>query len=298
MREIWWEKHRPSSADGVIGQEVIMSEISAILSGEAPMQNYIFHSKEAGTGKTTVARLIADTLGYTLHQFNASSKRQRGIEFVEEDISPMSRTGQNETIFLLDEADRITPHAQDALKGVIEDSNAYFILTVNDLSKVTPYLKSRCQVRTFEPIDDDLALARLANIASQEGAEVTETDLRSIVTRHTGDLRNAIGALQTLAHLPPEQREAFTLSLQVDEVDAEQFLRLTMLEKSLDEAVCLLTGRPRDAIRSVLRYAVSNPARQAAKMQVIEAAIEAERDLIEGVDESMVLHNFTRMLCE
>jgi len=298
MREIWWEKHRPSSADGVIGQEVIMSEISAILSGEAPMQNYIFHSKEAGTGKTTVARLIADTLGYTLHQFNASSKRQRGIEFVEEDISPMSRTGQNETIFLLDEADRITPHAQDALKGVIEDSNAYFILTVNDLSKVTPYLKSRCQVRTFEPIDDDLALARLANIASQEGAEVTETDLRSIVTRHTGDLRNAIGALQTLAHLPPEQREAFTLSLQVDEVDAEQFLRLTMLEKSLDEAVCLLTGRPRDAIRSVFRYAVSNPARQAAKMQVIEAAIEAERDLIEGVDESMVLHNFTRMLCE
>ena len=112
-------------------------------------------SAEPGTGKTTLAHIIANTLGWQLHKFNASSKKTRGIEFIEEYIIPMSRIGQWETIFFLDEADRLTPQAQDALKGVIEDAQGYFILTCNDISKVSPWLQSRCQVRTFEPIPTD-----------------------------------------------------------------------------------------------------------------------------------------------
>lgn len=298
MRKVWWDKHRPIDLDSIVGQEEIVAEMRSIIEGNAPLQHYIFHSPEAGTGKTSMARLLADNLDYTLIQFNASSKRQRGIEFVEEDIAPMARSGQWETVFLLDEADRITPQAQDALKGVIEDATGYFILTCNDLSKVSPYLKSRCQVRTFSPIPDDLALKRLAKIAAYEGVEVTDSDLNRILARHSGDLRNAIGALQTLAYLPPHERESFTRGLQVDIVNAEKVLMLSLKEKSFDDAFKeMKRGRTRDAIRTVFRYAMGNPAKPDSKRRVIEAAIEAERDLIAGVDEDMALANFVRRLC-
>ena len=131
MKEIWAEKYRPKELDEVLAQESVVSEMVSIVRGDAPMQHYLFHSPEPGSGKTTVGRVMANELGYQLHEFNASTKKQRGIDFVEDDIGPMSRIGQWETIFLLDEADRITPTAQDALKGVIENAQGYFILTCN-----------------------------------------------------------------------------------------------------------------------------------------------------------------------
>ena len=141
MKEIWAEKYRPKELHEVLAQDSVVSEMKSIVNGDAPMQHYLFHSPEPGSGKTTVGRVMANELGYQLHEFNASTKKQRGIDFVEDDISPMSRIGQWETIFLLDEADRITPTAQDALKGVIENAQGYFILTCNDLNKVSPWLK-------------------------------------------------------------------------------------------------------------------------------------------------------------
>ena len=62
------------------------------------MQHFLFHSPEPGTGKTTLAYIMADALGYQLHKFNASSS-SADIEFIEEDVIPMSRIGQWETVF-------------------------------------------------------------------------------------------------------------------------------------------------------------------------------------------------------
>ena len=88
MKEIWWEKHRPRAIDAFQGQEEIVEEMRLILEGKAPMQHFLFSSSEPGTGKTTLAHIIADTLGWQLHKFNASSKKTRGIEFIEEYIIP------------------------------------------------------------------------------------------------------------------------------------------------------------------------------------------------------------------
>ena len=214
MKTIWAEKHRPSNLENFVGQETINEEIGAILNGDAPMQHYLFHSPEPGTGKTSLAYIMAKSLGYQLHKFNASSKKQRGIEFVEEEIAPLSRLGQWETIFFLDEADRVTPQAQDALKGVIEDACGYFILTCNDLSRVSPWLQSRCQVRTFQPIDEEAMLSRLSAISAIEGVDVKPDDLTRIAKKHKGDLRNAIGALQTASYFEGRESERFLQSLE------------------------------------------------------------------------------------
>jgi len=302
MKEIWWEKHRPATLDGFMGQEDIVEEIRLILEGKAPMQHFLFSSSEPGTGKTTLAYIVAEVLGWQLHKFNASSKKTRGIEFIEEYIIPMSRIGQWETIFFLDEADRLTPQAQDALKGVIEDAQGYFILTCNDISKVSPWLQSRCQVRTFEPISAELVEQRLATVAAHEGVEVDAHAIKVIAKKHRGDLRNSIGALQKAAYLDDKSLRKFIAELESSGFDADLVLRLCMSEKAIQEGVkALIENRPaltRERIREVFLHAIESPASQSNKVKVLDASIISERDILMGVDPLIVAHNFCRLLSQ
>jgi len=300
MKVIWAEKYRPKALDEVLSQDAVVSEMRAVVNGDAPMQHFLFHSPEPGSGKTTMARVMAEELGYQLHEFNASTKKQRGIDFVEDDISPMSRIGQWETIFLLDEADRITPTAQDALKGVIENAQGYFILTCNDLNKVSPWLKSRCQVRTFKPIPDDLVMERLKHICVQEAVEMTEDDLLIIINKHGGDMRNAIGALQAASYLSPIDRQQFISSISAPDIDAGKVLTLLTKNHDVQSAVDLLSTTPaREAIHHVFLKAVdANMSNIPLKMLVVEGAIQARRDIINGVPESYVVWEFCRFISE
>ena len=296
MKEMWVEKYRPKLIDDVIGQETIVAEMKNILSGNAPMQHFIFYSPEAGTGKTTLARVMALALGYQLHEFNASSKKQRGIDFVEEDVMPMSRIGQWETLFLLDEADQLTPPAQSALKGVIENACGYFILTCNDLNKVSPWLKSRCQVRFFEPVESDTVFERLKYICVQEAVEVSQDDLNIIVQKHKGDMRNSISCLQSVSYMKGVERQQFLLRLSEPDVDCMGLLKACFKHKDIDEAVSHLKGDVRSSIDQAFDYAVNGKASAENKLTVIEAAIVSRRDLISGVPAEYVRYNFCKML--
>tara|TARA_R110000824_G_scaffold196246_1_gene379372 strand:+ start:2755 stop:3654 length:900 start_codon:yes stop_codon:yes gene_type:complete len=295
INTVWNEKHRPRTLADFIGQETLIAEMQSIIE-TGNMQHYLFHSRGAGTGKTSMAYILAEALGFEMHIFNASSKRQRGVAFIEEDIIPLSRIGQRRTLILLDEADRITPQAQDALKGVIEDSQAYFILTCNDLSKVSNWLKSRAQVRVFRPVEAGDMKERLGVIAARECAYVSESHIDAIVKKHDGDLRNAIGALQALANMPDEQKDAFILAIGDSGIPVSRFLALAVKEKATGEAVKLLTGSLKSAIKQVFSFAVASNASTESKMRVIEASIISERDLNNGVDEEIVCWDFCRML--
>jgi replication factor C small subunit len=293
---IWWEKHRPTTLGDFIGQEHIMDEMRAVCAGKAPMQHFIFYSTEAGTGKTTLAQIIARSLGLTLHTFNASSKRTRGIDFIEEDIIFLSQAGTGEILILLDEADRLTIQAQDALKGVIEQSTCFFILTCNDLSKVSPWLQSRCQVRTFNAHTSQDMVDRLATVSNGEGINISNDHILSIVRAHKGDLRNALGALQSYSCLEPAEAERFIMRL-TEGFDARRFLTLTTKEKAVAEAV-KMTGAQnmRRIVREVFDFAVNSEAKPPMIQRVVEASIISERDLVNGVDESIVRWDYARML--
>lgn len=302
-KNIWWETYRPTTLEDFVGQPAIRNEFEAILSGKAPLQNYIFYSRGAGTGKTTLMNIVGNTLGYQIHRFNASSKKTRGIEFIEEYIIPLARSGLNEVIIFLDEADRITPQAQDALKGVIEDATCFFILTCNDINKVSPWLQSRCQVRTFNPIPHNDLVMRLATVAALESKPVIDNELQVIAKAHEGDLRNSLGALQTLTTFEYERdRASFLLSLTSEAIDCPKFLRLCFKERSITDAYKLVnestTHDPRLVVRNIFEYAVNNPSNNDAKVKVIAAAVQAERDLLNGVNETIALMEFIRALCE
>lgn len=298
-KNIWWERHRPQSLDEMIGQDAIVEEFESILSGQSPLQNYIFSSYAPGTGKTTLAYIISKTLGYQLHIFNASSKKTRGIEFIEEYIIPLARSGLNEVIILLDEADRLTPQAQDALKGVIEEATCYFILTCNKLKDVSVWLQSRCQVKHFQPLLEIEVIERLRTISIRESMKIEEHELECIANYHRGDLRNSIGALQSISTMSDSKRQEFILSLTASGLDCGKFLKLCFKNRNIDEAFKILDSQKTDSryiIRTIFEFAMKNSASVENKIRVIEASVQAERDLLNGVDEYIALHEFCRAL--
>ena len=97
MSATWSTKYRPTSSDGLVGSALDMYRAFDNI------QHAILHSKEAGTGKTTLAHVLANEKGWPIHVFNASSKKTRGIGFVEEELLPLTRMGMREQIILLDE---------------------------------------------------------------------------------------------------------------------------------------------------------------------------------------------------
>ena len=299
MTEIWAQKYRPTLIE-IVGQDDLVDEMWSIVDNDgAGMQHFLFHSPEAGTGKTSVAYALADELGWPIHVFNASSKKTRGIEFVEDELLPLSTIGNYKQIFLLDEADQLTPAAQSALKGVIENAQGYFILTCNNTAKVSRWLKSRCSQRRFKPIDTDTSIKRLRVICSREGERPNITltnNIENIVAAHPGDLRNAINALQAYCGLAEEGREAFMHSLTDAEIDCALFLRACFLDADFDEAYNEIASyEVRPTIQQIFAFATTTKAGEGSKLKVIDAAITSERDLLSGVDENIVRHNFVRL---
>tara|TARA_R100000742_G_C4279596_1_gene104652 strand:- start:1235 stop:2182 length:948 start_codon:yes stop_codon:yes gene_type:complete len=297
LKTVWSEKYRPTRLENIGGQDSVIVELTAIAAGEGSPQHYLFHSAEAGTGKTTVARAFANELGWPIHEFNASTKRMRGIEFVEEEIIPLSNGG-GKLVFLLDEADQLTSAAQSALKGVIENTDGIFILTCNDISKVSSWIKSRVAVRHFSPIDYDWMSHIIRHIATLESLALEENWTRRIIKSNKGDLRSAINTLQALSCVPEDMREAFTLELNDDSMNHKLFLQLCFRDRDVESAVALLLGRDvRKTVRSIFEYAINSEASAESKMKVTEAAIISERDCINGVLDEIVKWSFCSMLC-
>ena len=178
--ELWVEKYRPTTLEEYVGNEMIKNKIADYLK-QGSIQNLLFHGV-AGTGKTTLAKLIAKNLNCDLLYINASD--ERGIDTIRDKIIPFasSMSFNDVKIVILDEADYITPQAQATLRNTIESCSktTRFILTCNYLERIISPLQSRCQTFEITPPSKTEVIEHVSNITAEEAMlEVSINDIKN-----------------------------------------------------------------------------------------------------------------------
>ena len=194
--ELWVEKYRPQVLEDYVGNEVIKNKIADYIK-ESSIQNLLFYGV-AGTGKTTLAKLITKNIDCDLLYLNASD--ERGIDTIREKIQPFaSSMGFNDVkIVILDEADYLTPQAQATLRHTIEacSSTTRFILTCNYLERIISPLQSRCQTFEITPPSKQEVNYKCQNILTKEKILFYDNNIDDVINTHYPDIRKIINTLQ------------------------------------------------------------------------------------------------------
>ena len=194
--ELWVEKYRPQKLEDYVGNEVIKNKIADYIK-ESSIQNLLFYGV-AGTGKTTLAKLITKNIDCDLLYLNASD--ERGIDTIREKIQPFaSSMGFNDVkIVILDEADYLTPQAQATLRHTIEacSSTTRFILTCNYLERIISPLQSRCQTFEITPPSKQEVNYKCQNILTKEKILFYDNNIDDVINTHYPDIRKIINTLQ------------------------------------------------------------------------------------------------------
>jgi len=200
------EKYRPKSFDEVVGQEDILPSILEIVERGFDDAPHMLFAGPPGTGKTSVAMLIAKAWfgkNWRNHFVELNASDERGIETVREKIKRYAFAVGKRIIFL-DEADSMTPDAQNALRRIMEQTRtSIFILSCNWEWKIIDPIKSRCAIFRFKKLDDKAILRKLLEIIRAEGVKVENKEefkkgILLLVKMSNGDLRRAINYLETI----------------------------------------------------------------------------------------------------
>jgi len=193
---LWVEKYRPSKLDDYVGNEHLKGKVAGYLETE-DVPHLLFFGK-AGTGKTTLAKLIVKSIECDYMIINASD--ENNVETVRNKVKNFASSMgfKKYKIIILDEFDYMTPNAQAILRNLMETFSAHcrFILTCNYIEKIIEPIQSRCQTfQIIPPTKKDVAM-QMSKILKAEGVEFDIKDLVPIIDSCYPDIRKSINTCQ------------------------------------------------------------------------------------------------------
>jgi DNA polymerase III delta prime subunit len=190
MEQIFNEKYRPQSFNEVIGLD---EQIPKLVGQDMP---HLLFVGPAGSGKTTTAKIIINTLSADTLVLNAS--KDRGIDVIREKVEPFAAKASDKIkIVFFDEFDATTPQFQTALRNFMEtySTTTRFIATCNYKSKIIEPLISRFAVFQFSNYTDESKFNHLKKIVESEKINIDDDTIRRVVKIYKDDIRGMINFL-------------------------------------------------------------------------------------------------------
>ena len=243
---LWVEKYRPSNLGTYIGNEHLKSKVSIYLeSGDLP--HLLLYGK-AGTGKTTLAKLLVKNIECDYLYINASD--ENSVDTVRNKVRQFASTVgfKDLKVIILDECDYITPNAQAALRNLMETFSKHyrFILTCNYVERIIDPIQSRCQLFQIIPPSKTEVAQRLNQILEEEEINYELQDLKILIDSNYPDIRRVINSAQ---------RNVVNLQLKLDTASVIQNdYKLKLLE-------ILKTQDKKDAFKNIRQLLVDNQVR-------------------------------------
>ena len=193
---LWVEKYRPQSLDTYIGNEHLKSKVNVYLeSGDLP---HLLLFGKAGTGKTTLAKLLVKNIECDYLYINASD--ENNVDTVRTKVKNFASTigFKDFKIIILDECDYITPNAQAALRNLMETFSRHcrFLLTCNFVERIIDPIQSRCQLFEIIPPSKTEVAQRLNEILEEEEINYELQDLKILIDSNYPDIRRTINSAQ------------------------------------------------------------------------------------------------------
>ncbi|MBL7160685.1 MAG: replication factor C small subunit [Candidatus Aenigmarchaeota archaeon] len=297
---LWTEKYRPKRLDEVINQKHVVERLKAwVKEGSIP---HMLFAGSAGVGKSSLALVVAMELfgehwRQNFLELNASD--ERGIQVVRENIKNFARMktiGSETKIIFLDEADALTPEAQQALRRTMEkfSSVTRFILSCNYSSRLIDPIQSRTAVFRFKRLAGDDVHAFLKRIVEGEKIKASEDGLKAIYDVSEGDLRKAANLLQASAALGEVTKETvYEVASRATPKDIKEMLSLALggnfaeARKKLYDLLINQGLAGEDIIKGIHREIFELDIPEERKVELLERTGEAEFRLNQGGSEEI-----------
>jgi DNA polymerase-3 subunit gamma/tau len=221
MYQVLARKFRPGQFDELIGQGHIARTLSNAIGRGRIAHAYLF-TGQRGTGKTTVARILAKCLncetGPTARPCDAcapcvETAAGRAMDVIEIDAASRTKVEQTRElldlvayapardrhkILIIDEVHMLSSGSSNALLKTLEEPppNVVFVLATTELQKILPTIQSRCQVFEFRRVSADEIAAHLRRICDAENVRASDASLARIARVGDGSVRDALSVLE------------------------------------------------------------------------------------------------------
>lgn len=299
VSSIWTEKYRPSKFTEVVGQDPIIKRIEA-LTNSLNIPHLLF-AGPAGTGKSTLALIVVKELfkdSWKENYLELNASDERGIQVVREKVKNFARTKSIGNIpfkvIFLDEADALTPEAQQALRRTMENYSATcrFVLSCNYSSKIIDPIQSRCAIFRFKLLEKKDIEKVIMKIVESEKLTITPDSIEVLYEGSEGDCRRCINLLQSTASISPSistelvstilsNAKPKDIKVVLDYAISGDFqkAREKLLDIMLRESI---SGQ--DVIKSIQKEIWNLPVEPFIKVKLTEKTGEAEFRIVEGSD--------------